>query len=211
MGIRENFFHRNKQKNWVNIGDGLVLWLMGSQRVGPDWATELNWTESMNYQKNAVNQSMLISHLLFIKQIWCFYWPSRGRTKQLKADTVALAKTWQGAPHTAAEMFPGENPAPNTCMSLPPRRPLKTKMRSLPSQRQIFFFFFFSKFKPMLSCCPPFFPCLMESTQLAWDPWFFQFPLTKIWALKPILSNPNHTQQPMKSVMILTYENNTCL
>ena len=142
MGIRENFFHRNKQKNWVNIGDGLVLWFMGSQRVGPDWATEQNWTESMNYQKNAVNQSMLISHLLFIKQIWCFYWPSRGRTKQLKADTVALAKTWQGAPHTAAEMFPGENPAPNTCTSLPPRRPLKTKMRSLPTQRQIFFFFF---------------------------------------------------------------------
>ena len=101
MGIRENFFHRNKQKNWVNRA----------------WIT----------QKNGVNQSMLISHLLFIKQIRCFYWPSRGRTKQLKADTVALAKTWQGAPHTAAEMFLGENPAPNTCTSLPPRWPLKTK------------------------------------------------------------------------------------
>lgn len=95
----------------------------------------------MNYQNNGVNQSMLILHLLFIKQIWCFYWPSRGRTKQLKADTVALAKTWQGAPHTAAEMFPGENPAPNTCTSLPPRRPLKTKWGVYYHRGKSFFFF----------------------------------------------------------------------
>ena len=36
---------------WVNsgrwwwIGRPGVLWFMGSQRVGNDWATELNWTE----------------------------------------------------------------------------------------------------------------------------------------------------------------------
>ena len=36
---------------WVNSGSWLwtgrpdVLWFMGSQRVGLDWATELNWTE----------------------------------------------------------------------------------------------------------------------------------------------------------------------
>lgn len=58
-----------------------------------------------------------------------FFLPSRGRTKQLKADTVALAKTWHGAPHTAAEMFPGENPAPSTCKSLPPRQPSETNPR----------------------------------------------------------------------------------
>lgn len=56
--------------------------------------------------------------------------PSRGRTRQLKADTVALAKTWHGAPHTAAEIFPGENPAPNTCKRLPPRQPAETKSQA---------------------------------------------------------------------------------
>ena len=36
---------------WVNsgrwwwTGRPVVLWFMGSQRVGHDWATELNWTE----------------------------------------------------------------------------------------------------------------------------------------------------------------------
>jgi len=28
-----------------------VLWFMGSQRVGQDWATELNWTEQGNWTK----------------------------------------------------------------------------------------------------------------------------------------------------------------
>ena len=28
---------------------GLVCWFMGSQRVGHDWATELNWTETYFY------------------------------------------------------------------------------------------------------------------------------------------------------------------
>ena len=40
---------------WVNSGSWWwtgrpgVLWFMGSQRVGPDWATELNWTELKYY------------------------------------------------------------------------------------------------------------------------------------------------------------------
>ena len=39
---------------WVNSGSWWwtgrsgVLWFMGSQRVGHDWATELNWTDSYN-------------------------------------------------------------------------------------------------------------------------------------------------------------------
>ena len=38
---------------WVNFGSWWwtgrpgVLWFMGSQRVGHDWATELNWTEQL--------------------------------------------------------------------------------------------------------------------------------------------------------------------
>ena len=38
---------------WVNFGSWQwtgrpgVLWFMGSQRVGHDWVTELNWTEEM--------------------------------------------------------------------------------------------------------------------------------------------------------------------
>ena len=42
------------QWTWVSVGSGSwwwtgrpgVLWFMGSQRVGQDWATELNWTET---------------------------------------------------------------------------------------------------------------------------------------------------------------------
>ena len=50
---------------WVNSGSwwwtgrpGMV-WFMGSQRVGHDWATEPNWTE--------LNQQYYLDHL-------CFYW-----------------------------------------------------------------------------------------------------------------------------------------
>lgn len=70
---------------------------------------------------------------------WHFYSPSRGRTRQLKADTVALAKTWQGTPHTVAEMFPGENPAPNTCTSPPARQPLNTQVQVHNLRRQNLF------------------------------------------------------------------------
>ena len=34
-------------ESWWWIGRPGVLWCMGSQRVGNDWATELNWTELM--------------------------------------------------------------------------------------------------------------------------------------------------------------------
>ena len=44
---------------WVNSGSWWwtgrpgVLWFMGSQRVGHDWATELNWTEGMEILNEA--------------------------------------------------------------------------------------------------------------------------------------------------------------
>ena len=56
--------------SWWWIGRPDVLWFMGLQRVGHDWATELNWTEHSNHdpaqpkikktnkQKNEVNSTL---------------------------------------------------------------------------------------------------------------------------------------------------------
>ena len=33
-------------RSWWWTGSPGILWFMGSQRVGHDWATELNWTEA---------------------------------------------------------------------------------------------------------------------------------------------------------------------
>ena len=38
-------------QDWWWTGRPGVLWLMGSQRVGHDWATELNWTELSLFKK----------------------------------------------------------------------------------------------------------------------------------------------------------------
>ena len=38
-----------KSRSWWWTGRPGVLWFMGSQRVGHDWATELNWTEPENH------------------------------------------------------------------------------------------------------------------------------------------------------------------
>ena len=43
-----------------------VLWLMGSQRVGHDWATELNWTEN---RKTSGRNNRIKSMLLLV---WCW-------------------------------------------------------------------------------------------------------------------------------------------
>ena len=46
---------------WVNSGSWWwtgrpgVLWFMGSQRVGPDWVTELNWTLEAARKESACN------------------------------------------------------------------------------------------------------------------------------------------------------------
>lgn len=82
------------------------------------------------YFQLSSNRNRKLQRLWFSHKCVFFCSPSRGRTRQLKADTVALAKTWHGAPHTAAEIFPGENPAPNTCKSLPPRQPSETKSQA---------------------------------------------------------------------------------
>jgi len=38
-------------QSWWWTGRADVLWFMGSQRVGHNWALELNWTEHVNYLK----------------------------------------------------------------------------------------------------------------------------------------------------------------
>ena len=39
--------------NWWGTGRPGVLWFMGSQRVGHDWATEMNWTVTCDYFENS--------------------------------------------------------------------------------------------------------------------------------------------------------------
>ena len=65
---------------WVNSGSWWwtgrpgVLQFMGSQKVGHDWATELNWTEpenyslawqKINYREKGVRQGCILSSCLF--------------------------------------------------------------------------------------------------------------------------------------------------
>ena len=41
----------NSRSSWWTGRPG-VLWSMGSQRVGHDWATQLNWTEPITWQNH---------------------------------------------------------------------------------------------------------------------------------------------------------------
>ena len=56
---------------WVNsgrwwwTGRPVMLWFMGSQRVGHDWATELNWTELKQYMSLSLPKPQ---RLIFTKQ-----------------------------------------------------------------------------------------------------------------------------------------------
>ena len=47
-------------RSWWWTGRPGVLWFIGSQRVGHDWATELNWMTFSFLQKFPVNQWMCI-------------------------------------------------------------------------------------------------------------------------------------------------------
>lgn len=143
---------------------------------------------------------MSFSHALFKKRIWHFSWPSRGRTRQLKADTVALAKTWQGAPHTAAEMFSGENPAPNTCTSLPPRQPLKTKWWVHYHRGKSFFT------QNSNPCFPAplhsFYALLSPNTGLRFPVFCFFSLSSGLQSLEPLFCQIPIIQQPIKCVKI---------
>ena len=46
-------------RNWWWAGNPIMLLLMGSQRVGQDWGTELNWTERLSTAHNSTNEVTL--------------------------------------------------------------------------------------------------------------------------------------------------------
>ena len=54
-------------RSWWWTGRPGMLWFMGSQRVGHDWATELNWTELMyGITSSANSESFTSSFLIWI-------------------------------------------------------------------------------------------------------------------------------------------------
>ena len=52
-------------RSWWGTGRPGVLWFTGLQRVGHDWATELNWTE--------LRQRMVRLKTLWERWPWCFF------------------------------------------------------------------------------------------------------------------------------------------
>ena len=52
--------------SWWWTGRPLVLWFMGSQRVGHDWVTELNWNEWLNHY--------LVSFVFLISCVFSLLW-----------------------------------------------------------------------------------------------------------------------------------------
>jgi len=60
---------------WVSVNSGRVWWAgrpgillsVGSQRIGHDWATELNWTELISLQLQQPSKMETIFSTLFIK------------------------------------------------------------------------------------------------------------------------------------------------
>ena len=56
--------------SWWWTGRPGVLRFMGSQRVGHDWATELNWTDWKVFQNN--NKTHKHTNMYFIKTIFVF-------------------------------------------------------------------------------------------------------------------------------------------
>ena len=64
---------------WVNSGSWWwtgkpgVLQFMGSQRVGPNWATELNWTELNDQNVRGLIDFLLIRIYLPVKYTWQIY------------------------------------------------------------------------------------------------------------------------------------------
>ena len=70
---------------WVNSGSWWwtgrpdVLQFMGSQRIGHDWATELNWTESLP----AFSPPALLFHMVMQREVW-----------RAAVHGVAKSQTW---------------------------------------------------------------------------------------------------------------------
>ena len=73
---------------WVNsgrwwwTGSSGVLWFMGSQRVGHNWATELNWTELMLIKKNNYPHLSVVSSLACHSLAFLIAKPSQSKDQQ---------------------------------------------------------------------------------------------------------------------------------
>ena len=70
--------------SWWWTGRPGVLWFMGSQRFGHDWATELKWTESVNY---SVVSNSLWPHLLKPSRLLC-PWNSPDQNTEVGSHTL---------------------------------------------------------------------------------------------------------------------------
>ena len=62
-------------RSWWWTGRPGVLWFMGSQRVGHDWATELNWTDILSIENSKTKgiyvESRKMVHMnLLAKKKW---------------------------------------------------------------------------------------------------------------------------------------------
>ena len=92
--------------NWWWTGRPGVLWSMGLQRVGHDWATELNWTERLNphplqwkrevITTGAPGKSSQFSFLVSANQI-TLHWPTRRLSK--KDASLWLTNFWVSSAH----------------------------------------------------------------------------------------------------------------
>ena len=79
-------------RSWWWTGKPSVLWLMGSQRVGHDWATELNWTELILFIRKT-NKRWSI--LLLKGRSKCFHKHSACQVNSfLQKSQGPLPKTW---------------------------------------------------------------------------------------------------------------------
>jgi len=76
--------------SWWWTGRPGVLWFMGSQRVGHDWATELNWTEQRKHN-STITLEFLAFHLPFNWGI-CFTMLLVSAVQQCEADTYINSK-----------------------------------------------------------------------------------------------------------------------
>ena len=81
-------------RSWWWTGRPGVLWFMGSQRVGRDWATKLNWTARYIHWKDwswSLNSNTLATwceKLTHWKRIWC--------SEGLKAGGQGDDREWDG-------------------------------------------------------------------------------------------------------------------
>ena len=100
---------------WVNSGSWWwtgrpgVLGSVGSQRVGHDWATELNWTEHRLWHKKCIHKPLLCCFALFCRP--SLNWPQGGTCEpfwKLICVQHQISQTLM-VPHSLELFLPGRN------------------------------------------------------------------------------------------------------